>query len=406
MGLALGANCAGEPAGSALSARDGVRAGAAREQAPAGPPGQATLRRVLSIGAREGDPRDLFGKIGGVAVSHTGDTLYVVDRLAAEVRAYSGSTGAFLFAFGRRGRGPGEFEDPAAVVALPWNGRLAVWDPALQRITVVSRDGAVLGTRALGDQRLLHPLPRLGRTIWGVRAFRDGWVMEVRSDPLRVPPPGQRGYLVRLDTAFQVVDTVLSFPVPQIRARHRESGGARWSAWDEPPLFSPQPQWDLFEDGRIVYSPADAYDVRLYAAAGRLIRQVKRDVPRRPVTRGDRVQLLDDALDEATGGVRLPATVLEPLFRHRFARTLPAIAGVLAAPDGGFWVQRFDTRDDPRGRSRTWDVYDADARPLGSVRLPPATQPLLIARRGIYALRRDAFRVESIEIYVPRPWPN
>src|SRR5690606_712467 len=105
--------------------------------APLWRPGEAwALREQFRLGATEGEGADVFGEIGDVELGPDG-ALHVRDAQASEVRVF-GSDGAHLRTLGRRGRGPGELENPTGMAfdahGPPWvmdwgNGRYSGFDP-------------------------------------------------------------------------------------------------------------------------------------------------------------------------------------------------------------------------------------------------------------------------------------
>ena len=86
----------------------------------------------LSIGAVEGRPHEVFGRIADVAVGLAGD-VFVLDNLNLDVRWFS-SDGTFLGSAGRAGGGPGEFRSPMSVSVRP-DGQIEVLDMAYRRLT-------------------------------------------------------------------------------------------------------------------------------------------------------------------------------------------------------------------------------------------------------------------------------
>jgi hypothetical protein len=349
-------------------------------------------RRVLALGGPDGDERATFGRIADVAATGGGDTVYVVDTLERRVTAFR-ADGRYLFAAGRRGEGPGEFQEPVSAAHLPWNGGLAVWDLALQRITFLAADGSVRDTRrplAQGD------LARLGRRL---RAWRGGMLLEVHDDALVTPPERQRGHLVRLDTAGRVRDTVLTFRIPPVHGTAQESGGRILSAtWAWSPHWTPKPTWDVGGDGVILFAPGGRPDVYAFAADGTPLRRVSRTWAPRPVTWSERYDNLAEAQRRGLYG-QAPVWMLEMLNRDRYARVRPAVMGLLAGPDGRALTRRFDTAEAWDGRGRTWDEV-APGGPGGALRFPAGFHPLLRAGGRVFGVRQDSLDVDHLEGYV------
>lgn len=351
-------------------------------------------RRVFSVGAADGDERYLFGQIADVTTSAGGDTVYVLDRMERRIKAFD-AAGEFLFDFGRGGDGPGEYQSPSSLVTLPWNGRLAVWDWEQQRLTVLTPEGKVVET--------LRPLPEakqgVVRTGQRLRAYRDGFVIEVRSDPMSVPPSRQRGYLVRLDTLGQARDTVLDFAIPGIVAEQRTYGtSGTVNYWSAPPQLTPKATWDAFPDGSVAFVPGGPYEV-YRVGADRAVHRVTRPWKSRAITRRDRVINLRESQERGLYSAQIPMLLLEGINRRYYAATRPALSGALALEDGGVAARRFDMEDEWEGRSRTWDEYAQAGAPRGSVRYPEGFEPLLARHGRVYGVRRDDMAVDHLEVY-------
>ena len=86
--------------------------------------GTATLVEELSIGVDTGDDPYMFGRV--TSVWATADEIYVVDRAIPAVRVYD-REGVFLRDIGRRGQGPGEYQQPHRV-AIDGDGTVFVSD--------------------------------------------------------------------------------------------------------------------------------------------------------------------------------------------------------------------------------------------------------------------------------------
>ena len=107
--------------------------------------GTATLVEEASIGVENGAEEYLFGSVGGVWA--TEDRIYVVDPQVPVVRVYD-FFGAHLFDIGRRGQGPGEYENPWGIATKP-NGEIVVSGVG-DRLNVYAPDGTPVQTFNLG----------------------------------------------------------------------------------------------------------------------------------------------------------------------------------------------------------------------------------------------------------------
>jgi hypothetical protein len=359
----------------------------ARATRPAAELGDA--HRVLRIG---GDGEAEFGRIADVAPSASGDTVYVLDGMSASVSAF-GADGRFLFAFGGKGDGPGEFRAPGQLLVLPWSGEVGVWDAQAQRLTVHTPVGEPVRVLAPGaaDAR--------GR-VRRIRAAAGGYVMEVYADPLQVDAHRQRGALVRLDTAARSPDTLFHFPLAGVPASHHEPvPGSSVTTWLKPPAWSPEPRWDLLADGTVLFAPGGPDHAYRVAPSGAVTRDHRPHRAAR-VTRRDRLRRLEGQRDRRLLASReTPLAVLEPLNRRFYAAVRPAVTGVLAGPGGALWTRGFETRESWAGFSRTWEAVGVDGRAAGRIRVPAGFEPVRIVDGLLYGIREDDMHVEWVEAY-------
>lgn len=93
---------------------------------------EADAGATLTIGAIEGRPHEVFGRIADVAVGPSGD-VFILDNLNLDVRWFS-ADGTFRGSAGRAGGGPGEFRSPMSISVRP-DGLVEVLDMAYRRLT-------------------------------------------------------------------------------------------------------------------------------------------------------------------------------------------------------------------------------------------------------------------------------
>lgn len=104
-------------------------------------PVEGDLRVRARIGGSANPPAaEVFTSVEDVAVGPD-DRTYVLDGMESRVRAYDRG-GKYLFAFGGKGRGPGELTRPIALAVA--NGRVYVLDGGEGRISVYSGEGSYL----------------------------------------------------------------------------------------------------------------------------------------------------------------------------------------------------------------------------------------------------------------------
>jgi len=105
--------------------------------------GKVTIRIEHQIGQLYGPEEFLFVSIVDATVNSKGD-IYVADRGLNEIRKFN-KDGEYLLTMGRKGQGPGEFQD-IITVAVNSHDDLIVYDHMLKRISIFSDKGEHIKT--------------------------------------------------------------------------------------------------------------------------------------------------------------------------------------------------------------------------------------------------------------------
>jgi hypothetical protein len=82
--------------------------------------GAATFiaEEVVRIGASEGEGPAVFGRVGGYALNGAGKRVFIFDSHTSELRIFR-IDGSHIRTVGRRGGGPGEFQDVRGLIWSP-----------------------------------------------------------------------------------------------------------------------------------------------------------------------------------------------------------------------------------------------------------------------------------------------
>jgi hypothetical protein len=102
-----------------------------------------TIIQERQIGKLDGLEEFLFDYISDVAVNSKGD-IYVADRRLNEVRKFN-KDGEYLLCLGRRGQGPGEFQN-IDIVSVNIHDDLIAFDNMLGRVSIFSDKGELIKT--------------------------------------------------------------------------------------------------------------------------------------------------------------------------------------------------------------------------------------------------------------------
>jgi hypothetical protein len=346
---------------------------------------------LLDIGGVDGDTLHEFNLVMGVAKLSNG-RIAVANQGSSTIRFFD-AAGKFVGHAGRKGQGPGEFEQIMGMSRIAGD-TLAVRDQGeIEYFTSAGKHVRRGAARASGS-RFIHPAAFYSS---GAYVGLD-W-----SNFDRSAPPGQQSItlpLWRVSADGAKAELLGRFPAMGGSPMHpvnfatmanmATSGMATW------------------------YSFGDRYEVSRLDTTGRVEMIVRRSVAARPVT---------DAMKEArrrfvlngTGedGRPLPASMrsrLEAgLAKAVYADHLPATSTIRTDPAGNLWVRIYDYRESfvPSGPVRVptirasseWDVFNPQGGWLCTVELPPSFTPLEIGTDYVAGLWRDNDDVEHVRLY-------
>ncbi len=307
---------------------------------------EVDARSAVTIGELDGPEEYTFGEVAGVAVAGDG-RIYVGDAQALEVRVYS-PDGEFLFRFGRKGEGPGEFGNISGLRLAPEG--IAVVDGQQARVTVFTLDGDLVRTFRLERPYLIfaHDAPM---AFDAAGHFVDETVLQVQEGPDSLA-------LVRYDTAGEALDTTVVGP---------QNMDFILVTRDEVPImglarpFAPRPSLALGPDGSSYFSTGDEYRVVERSPSGAVVRVIRRGMSPRPVTAAERDSVQAGLLDRAhEAGGQLSSDTQIP-------ETKPVIADLQVDAGGNLWIQ---STPDASWETLEWWVHDPEGRYLGPVATP------------------------------------
>jgi hypothetical protein len=352
---------------------------------------QWTLEEELRIGTVEGDPNLMFGTVGMIGVDSEGN-LYVMDSQAQRVQVFS-ADGAFLRTIGRAGGGPGELGAGVAFCLIAAGDIVTIPDLANQRINRFSADGEVLPSSPLTFD---NGIPALFRAT-------EGGVINYQVRPM--PFPGQTAEPDSMDTILVLNsdgtpgDTIMRFKSGETVTMR---GGAPRITF-----YSPEPAWDVTEDGRVLFGVSDSYRFGVYSN-GEPERIITKPFERQPVTENDQQAVISFMEQRAIEQGAPPQALQQLRSIMAFGEFMPAFSAILSGPQGTIWVQHIQsagelTEQELAGFDITqdagapeWDVFDADGRFLGIVTMPSRFSPRGFHGDRIYGVSRDDLDVQYV----------
>lgn len=351
-----------------------------------------TLAEELRIGTSGGDADYQFGQITGIAELPDG-RIAVMDGQGQELRVYS-AEGEYLARVGGPGSGPGEFALGAGPVLVGPGDSIYVPDAQNQRMNKFTPTLEPAGSSPL-DFTMGIPL-----------AWQDTPSGRIVNQIRPLGIPGQPAadssdLIVERGSSGAITDTLLTFP-----------SGRTFLLRDGVPdftFFSPEPTWTLTTSGSLAFGVNDRYRFRVFED-GELVRIFERASTVEPVSEADQGMIRDAMVriweDFGLAGPQL-AIMRDAI---GFADSYPAYALVRGGPEGTIWVQHLQTPTDLTAEQRadfnptlgfggrTWDVFDAEGRYLGEMRMPERYQPLRMNDDRIYGIWQDELDVQYVLI--------
>lgn len=308
---------------------------------------------------RAGGPNDedmLFGLVTDVGGDADGD-VYVFDGQLCHVQVYDGD-GRHLRTLFREGEGPGETQNPRAMVMLP-DHRVGLVQEYPGKIVIVDREGIPQESIIPGSQD-----PTRGGWYGLIMAMcRGGHLVCTGEHPMETDRPNTQGIHYFL-ASFAVDGTE--------EVRYFESQNVRdytnfvFSERNDTPAF----WWGstVGPDGRVyTITDRDQYAISVFGKDGTLERIIAReyDLWKRTPEEFERMRLL---YDSAIGGISIPYSIAIEEYE-------PAISywhrGLRVDDEGQLWVvSSRGIREQPEGIMLTYDVFDSQGRFVRQVAVP------------------------------------
>lgn len=349
------------------------------------------LERELVISATEND----LSPIGWLAVASDG-TLAISQPQDHNIRFFS-SAGRSAAAFGRKGKGPGEFETPNF---HGWIGdTLWVSDIDTKRVTVISPSRTLLRTQLWPPgirfrEGTTGPLPSFIFAVpWAM--YRDGTFLtfaylatETLPAWMQRPPNGFQPFIrVRADGLFQRVVHWILEPNKSCYVGSPAGQASR--------PFCFQPFWSVSRAGGVVTvvglerSDPETDYVRTVAVSSTGDTLFSRVMPvgRVRIPRAVADSAKDSFVRQQWRGVPAPSLDLPETFA-------PYLQAIIARDERSMWLERGVTLGE-----RVWDIFDMSGQPVGTIRVPRNVEIRAVTLERVWAAERDQDGLESIVIF-------
>lgn len=384
--------CTSKPAETdAVTVRDS--AGVRVVENPAHAPGAGKTWTVepaplVDIGAGEDAGSELHRVVTAARLAN--GQILVASAGTHELRFFDGA-GSHLRTVGRKGEGPGEFDE------LAWAGVLrgdsiGAWDAGSKRLSIFDARGTF--ARAV----TFHDLPGFFPLVHG--SFADGSLVASSGvEPGEAFAAGgawrDTAVFLRLGLDRASMDTLGRFPGTEWFVVTKSGG--RGDILIETLPFGRRTVVAVSGE-RFLVGTGDRYEVAAFDPGGRL-RELTRKAHRPlPVTRRDiadyrRGLVTIGRTDEGDKRAQDELFATAPL-----PETMPAYAALLADPAGTLWVQE-TRRPGDRDAGAEWSVFDRDGGLVATVRTPAGLTVRQIGPDWILGTVRDEDDVEHVRLH-------
>jgi hypothetical protein len=340
---------------------------------------------ILDIGVVEGDPEyQLYDVVGAIELDD--ERLVVANSGTAELRFFD-ADGRFLSASGRKGGGPGEFEDLTWIRRAAGDSLLA-YDWRSRHVSVFDDRGNFVrsfGLRVL-DQRGGFPV------YAGV--FSDGTMllatdMSFARDQIIEGATRDSAMYYRCGSDGSVIDTIGVFPGGEAYRKQVSDG---WMVSGV--VFGKFGQAAVLEDG-FYFGSSERYEIGHYDMSGTLLRVIRLDQANLPVTQNDIDTFVSNRMADAQDEGR--RQMLQTLYEDMpFPDDMPAYGRLIVDAESNLWVSETLRPGDEQPR---WKIFDANGAFLGTIQTPPRFRIYQIGSDSVLGRWRDEFDVEHIRVY-------
>ena len=291
------------------------------------------LKPLFSLGGESDDPNQLFGMVQQILVDEEHNT-YLLDQQLHEIKVFD-AKGEYLRTIGRKGEGPGEFNNPNAMFFLP-GSRIGVSQMMPGRIAVLDEQG-----QGLDD----YPIPGEGGFVLvaQVESAADRVVMQETVGSFTSGKVKNINRLLALDGSGK---ELLSYG-EEVKEMDVSGGRMRINMGDE--TFARE--WAVGPQGRVfAVNERTDYKIQVYGLDGRIERTIERDYEPLAFTdeeKAERKKRMDE--NSEAQGMDIDAEL--PDYK-------PDVQGLFVRPNGELWVRTSRSVGEDGGLG-SFDVYDA-----------------------------------------------
>jgi hypothetical protein len=336
------------------------------------------FKEDLSIGVKEGDENYMFGERVYLNVDEAGQ-IYVTDWDRKRIQKF-GADGKYLLSIGRKGQGPGEFQNVWAP-EFDKDGILYVVDIGQQRISFFDPEGKYL-------RQIAFPSVRVSGSLY----FAASQNMITELTKMQADEAGGSKWetVVGLyDPAFQLLSEFgRSAGVSKPLAGRDENAIAQsWADTMTDMAFQPSSCYALAPNGEAYYGEGHTYEIKVFSPEGKLARIIRKDYDPIPITDVDKAAFRENMKLEFLRFMpnQLESAKKKALKLIRFPKAKPAYKEFTVDNGGRLFV----IADEQSKPAAILDVFDANGRWIMHFRADIPVEGLRFKNKKAYAIATD-----------------
>jgi len=346
---------------------------------------------VFSIGGGTGGPDYDLNEIRG-SVRLSDGRIVVADNLAGELRFFD-SAGTFLSRGGRKGKGPGEFEQVMGVWALPGD-TLAVYDIATRRISLFNSGGTFVRQVDLSAAGFVAPMGMLddGTIVGGGFSFNPDSMPAIGSRHRNTLP------VLLIAAEGNKTDTMTTVEGMEMYTVQANFGGR---SFPSPLQVQFGMNTTLGGRGDRVYVGDNAKpEIKVYSRDGTLRRIIR--YPYAPVVVTEALKKAQEESNLARWADNpfrgMPKEMMDQvegwIRNATYAERLPPYETFFLDREGNVWVQEFAP-----GQPQQFQVYSPEGEFIVRTALPRDLRPMDIGKDYVLGTWKDSDGLEHVRLY-------
>jgi len=318
------------------------------------------LEEDLSIGNEEDENYAFYG-IVTLAVDSEGN-IFILDGGNYRIQKFD-KNGSYLQTRGRRGQGPGEFEQPMWI-HVDSKDNIYVFDSLTSNLHVFEKEGKFKETI-----KLTHSL------FFGLGISKEGNIL---SQTFFYSQEESTEDVVLMDAKGKVIKRIVSYPFERApRIKKRMLGNPYSHTLHFYPAL----------DGSGVYGHSSEYKLYVLNTSGETRFRIEKEEKEEPVTQKDKIGLIDRYLERQEKSDRKEKLTRNEVKKaYIFPEFKPFFSGIVLDNEGRIYVERFKLYD-AEDRSRVYDLFSEEGYYIYRVKMPLPSR--LIKNGCIYRTERD-----------------